>query len=235
MTTRSSQPSNLAPLTSHVSKRVADCVCVDGGREDDNILCVVNPWPTARYRLTRRIDKSDGVAMHLPDAEPWVHPVLEVRLSAIAERGLFARDPLAVGERVIRFGGRIVTDGQLVDLFAKADHAGRYVDTLHVDIDSHLVLPDASIAHFGNHSCDPNVWLEGPFNLVARRKIHRDEEVTVDYATFSTLPDFAMMCHCAASSCRARVTGNDWQLPELQHRYGDHWSPAAMRLISAQL
>lgn len=151
----------------------------------------------------------------------------------VAGQGLFAREPLSAGDRVIRFGGRIVTGEQLEEVFAEADRTGRYVDTLHVETDGHLVLPDDSIAHFGNHSCDPNVWLDGTFDLVARRKIRPGEEITVDYATFSTLPGFVMACRCQTSACRGRVTGNDWQLLELQDRYGEHWTPVVVSLISA--
>lgn len=172
--------------------------------------------------------------MHVPDTEPWVHPVLEVRESAVAERGLFASESLSAGDQVIRLGDRIITDEQLVEVFAEASRTGRYVDTLHIDTDRHLVLPKGSTAHFGNHSCDPKVWLNGPFDLVARREIPSDEEITVDYATFSTLPDFTMTCQCSTSSCRGQVTGNDWRPPELQHRYGEHWAPVAIGLISSR-
>jgi D-alanine-D-alanine ligase len=35
-----------------------------------------------------------------------------------------------------------------------------------------------------NHSCDPNTWLDGGLNTVARRPIQSGEELTIDYATF---------------------------------------------------
>lgn len=184
--------------------------------------------------LHRRIGKNESVIPHQPKAEPWVHSTLEVRPSRIAEHGLFASDSLSAGDRVIRFGGRIVTDNELEEAFAEADRTGAYVDTLHVHTDRHLVLPASSTAHFGNHSCDPNVWLDGPFDLVARRNIASGEEVTVDYATFSTMPSFAMTCHCGTASCRGRVTGNDWQLPELQARYSERWAPVALSLIASR-
>jgi SET domain-containing protein len=174
------------------------------------------------------------VTPHQPEAEPWVNPTLEVRASRIAGHGLFASDSISAGDQVIRFGGRIVTDEELEEAFAEADRTGRYVDAIHVDTDRHLVLPTSSTVHFGNHSCDPNVWLDGPFDLVARSDISPGEEVTVDYATFSTLPNFTMTCHCATTSCRGRVTGSDWQLPQLQDRYGDRWAPVALGLISCR-
>lgn len=35
------------------------------------------------------------------------------------------------------------------------------------------------------------------------------------------------------AKCRGRITGNDWQLPELQERYGDHFLPYINDLIRA--
>lgn len=166
-----------------------------------------------------------------PHPEPWVHSSIEIRGSAVEGRGLFASEPIEAEQRVVRFGGQLVSYEDLVRLLAEAGRSGRYLDTLQVGAETHLVLPDGSAAHFGNHSCEPNVWLDGPFDLVTRRDVSPDEEVTVDYATFSTLPDFAMVCECATSSCRGRVTGNDWKLGSLQDRYESHWTPAALELI----
>lgn len=58
------------------------------------------------------------------------------------------------------------------------------------------------------------------------------DEITVDYATFSTLHEWSMRCRCGTKHCRGVVTGNDWRLQELQARYGDRWSENAQRLIS---
>lgn len=73
-----------------------------------------------------------------------------------------------------------------------------------------------------NHSCNPNAWLEG-LDLVARRKIKADEEITIDYATFynEQMDDF--VCHCAAAACRKTVRGTDYREPFVE-RYGDHVS-----------
>lgn len=35
-----------------------------------------------------------------------------------------------------------------------------------------------------NHSCDPNTWLDGGLNTVARIPIKVGDELTLDYATF---------------------------------------------------
>ncbi len=143
-----------------------------------------------------------------PAGQVWTHPNLEVRDSPVAGRGLFARQEIKVLETVVRFGGRLVTTDELAELFALAEATGHYVDTIQVETDSHLVLPEGSAAHFGNHSCDPNLWYDSEFVLSARRDIARGEEATVDYATFSAGSGFSMACQCGAPSCRRQV---DWR------------------------
>jgi hypothetical protein len=36
---------------------------------------------------------------------------------------------------------------------------------------------------YGNHSCDPNLWWVGPYELAARRNLSAGEELINDYAT----------------------------------------------------
>jgi hypothetical protein len=38
-------------------------------------------------------------------------------------------------------------------------------------------------------------------------------------------------CGCGTALCRGQVTGNDWQLPELQARYEGFFSPYLQRRI----
>jgi uncharacterized protein len=126
-----------------------------------------------------------------------------------------------------------VTGGELRQLFSEAaqrpDHP--YVDTITVGEDLHLVLPTGQPNHYGNHSCDPNLWWANAYTLVARRPIGTGEEVTSDYATSTAVAGFAMACACGSSLCRGVITGEDWRLPELQARYGDHWVPVLLARI----
>ena len=66
---------------------------------------------------------------------------------------------------------------------------------------------------------------------VARRRIEPGDEITIDYATHAAMPDWSMTCLCGASACRRLVTGDDWRRPELQERYGTHWSPFILTRI----
>jgi len=86
---------------------------------------------------------------------------------------------------------------------------------------------------FINHSCDPNWGFVDAVTLVAMRPIGAGEPITFDYAMIDsgTLMEFA--CHCGASTCRTRMTSNDWRLPELQRRYRGWFAPHVEELIQA--
>lgn len=167
----------------------------------------------------------------LPPVEPWLHPSLSVRDSPIEGMGLFATAPIEAGTRVAVFGGRLVTDGELEALLSASD---RYVDTLSIDSNLNLVLPGRSPLGYGNHSCDPNMWWAGDFALTARRALVPGDEATLDYGTITDAADYVMACRCGSTFCRWQVTGNDWSLPDLQARYGQHWVPALLSRIRAR-
>jgi D-alanine-D-alanine ligase-like ATP-grasp enzyme len=73
-----------------------------------------------------------------------------------------------------------------------------------------------------NHSCDPNAWLQG-LDVIARRAIKKDEEITMDYATFCVdMTEFA--CRCGSQNCRKVIRGTDYLEPWIETLYGDHIS-----------
>lgn len=158
----------------------------------------------------------------------WVHPDVVVNDSTIEGKGLFAAKDLPKGEVVIHLSGRIVSTVELVGLIehATADPSHAYVDTLTIYEDRHLVLPSGSVVHFGNHSCDPNLWHVGPFEIATRRVVAAGDELTIDYGTQSGGPGFSMVCHCGSPLCRGVVSSGDWRLSALQERYQGHWVPA---------
>jgi hypothetical protein len=170
-----------------------------------------------------------------PELECWLHSGVGIGPSPIAQLGLFARVDIAPGTAVSRLGGRLVTSTELQQLFADAaERPGHpYVDSITVGEDLHLVVPPGQPNHYGNHSCDPNLWWADAYTLIARRPLAPGEEVTSDYGTSTGTADFEMTCSCGSSLCRGVITGEDWRRPELQARYGDHWIPALLARIHA--
>ena len=166
-----------------------------------------------------------------PPQTPWIDEALAVSASSIAGKGLFATADMDKGRVVIRLGGHLVSTAQLEELIRTSPD---YVDTLTVSEDVHLVLPAMTKVHFGNHSCDPNLWHVGPYEIATRRPVRAGEEVTIDYGSQSGAPGFSMVCACGADVCRGVVTSNDWKRPNLQLAYAGHWVPALEARITNQ-
>ena len=187
----------------------------------------------------QRVPEHDfGHNVHVADGPfetSWVHPQIVVKDSSIEGKGLFATDDLPAGEIVLRLSGRLVSTDELVRLIkiAMTDPSHIYMDTLTVHEGEHLVLPPGTLIHFGNHSCDPNMWHVGPYEISTRRAVEVGEELTIDYGTQSGAPGFSMACSCGSPLCRGFVSSNDWRLPTLQARYRHHWVPALESRIAA--
>jgi hypothetical protein len=71
----------------------------------------------------------------------------------------------------------------------------------------------------------PNLWWDGPYDLIARRAIRAGEELTNEYATSTAVDGFTMTCECRTSVCRGLVCGDDWMRSDLQARYDGHCVP----------
>ena len=76
---------------------------------------------------------------------------------------------------------------------------------------------------FLNHSCEPNVGVQGQVVFVALRDVAAGEELTLDYGTIDHDAE-PMACRCGAAACRGTITGEDWRRTDLQRKYGDHFA-----------
>jgi hypothetical protein len=144
-------------------------------------------------------------------------PKTEVRASPIHGRGLFAAHPIARGEIVAVKGGHVLTAAQWRALEPTLGPA-------EIQVTEDLVIAPVRADHrdggmlFTNHSCDPNLAIQGQIVLVAMRDVAPGEELTIDWATTDD-GDYTMPCRCGSPRCRGTVTGKDWTRPDLQARY----------------
>ena len=135
-------------------------------------------------------------------------PKTEKRLSGIEGRGLFAKAPIAKGEIVVVKGGDVMTTDQRNKV---AEYMGPSEIQITEDLHIGPTTPEdreGGMMHL-NHSCEPNLGLQGQIVFVALRDIAQDEELTFDYAMTDDDPHDEMQCKCGASSCRGTVTGRD--------------------------
>ena len=147
--------------------------------------------------------------------------------SGIAGRGLIAVAPIAKDEIVAIKGGHLVDTATLDALPERLRNSD-----VQVADGFHLVALDEAeyepVMLFINHSCEPNVGFAGNIVLVAMRDVAAGEELTTDYALFDDADD-PMACNCGTPACRGTISGRDWQLPDLQHRYGSYFSTYLLR------
>jgi uncharacterized protein len=154
-----------------------------------------------------------------------------VRPSSIVGRGLFANATIARGEIVC------VKAGHLLDRVELAMHRS-VVNEAELQIADDLFLAPLTqdefedVMMFLNHSCEPNVGIQGQIVFVAMRDIDMGEELTIDYATIDHDAE-PMPCRCGAASCRRLITGRDWQKPELQQKYGSYFAWYLLQKIRA--
>lgn len=156
----------------------------------------------------------------------FIDPRVKIKKSQISGQGLFALAPIKKGELVIKYGGGvIVTNEEFEEGFAKGIYQPE--SAIHFDEDHKWVtlasepdLEDATI----NHSCDPNLWFQNGWSLVARKNIDAGEEITFDYATGETYP-LNSECKCGAKNCRKKITGEEWANADFQKKYKNHFNP----------
>jgi hypothetical protein len=158
----------------------------------------------------------------------WLDPRIKAK-SGTEGRGLLARAPFRAGELVTVLAGLHATGSQAETLTSRNAAAPH---PMMLDDDVYLIQAPDDGAAYASHSCDPNIWLDQGFSLLARREVSMGEELTIDYATRIADPAWQMACQCGSANCRGMVRGDDWELPDLQARYVGHFAPGIEGSIS---
>jgi len=152
----------------------------------------------------------------------YISPKAMVRDSPIHGKGLFAIEPIAQGDIVCVKGGYIFNRETLRAM----PHWYRAAE---VPIAEHLFIGplheeerEGSMI-FSNHSCEPNLGMQGQIIFVAMRDIAAGEELTHDWAMTDD-DEYEMACNCGAATCRKIITGQDWRRQDLQKKYAGYMS-----------
>jgi uncharacterized protein len=162
----------------------------------------------------------------------WRSEKTFVQPSPIQGVGLFARESFTKNEIVAIKGGYIIDYDTWKTMESELGCA--YVQVS----DDFFIAPINKDNRDGallctNHSCDPNVAIQGQIVLVAMRDINAGEELTHDWATMDHAPGFEMLCHCKSSCCRGYYRGEDWRREDLQEKYKGWFSWFIQRKIDA--
>jgi uncharacterized protein len=147
----------------------------------------------------------------------YLSPKAAVQGSPIHGRGLFAVEAIRAGEIVCVKGGHIFQRARLQMIASQLGPS-------EIQISEDLFIGPLTAEEregsmiFSNHSCDPNIGIQGQIVFVAMRDIRPGEELTHDWATTDD-DNYEMECRCNAANCRKRITGADWRKEDLQHKY----------------
>lgn len=139
-------------------------------------------------------------------------PKTEVRESQIHGKGIFAK-----GEIVAVKGGYILNR-------QKWEELEKELGSAEIQLSENLFIAPVRKEQregsmlYTNHSCDPNIAIQGQIIFVAMRNIAYGEELTHDWATTDDL-DYEIKCNCGTPNCRGTITGKDWMKKELQEKY----------------
>lgn len=174
----------------------------------------------------------DSGTMNAPNPLSYLSPKAAVQSSPIHGRGLFAIGEFQPGEIVCVKGGYIFSRETLSEIAPELGPA-------EIQIADGLFIGPRQVTEreggmiFSNHSCDPNIGVQGQIVFVALRGIAPGEELTHDWATTDD-DDYIMTCHCGAACCRGVITGKDWQRQDLQQKYRGYFSWYLQQKIDAR-
>src|SRR5579872_2019140 len=90
-----------------------------------------------------------GVSIHASSS--WMSTKLEVRFSSVAGKGIFAKETISKHERLIVYGGKVMTKDEVLALSKE-----RIPYVLQIEDDLWLGSEQAEDADFLNHSCNAN-------------------------------------------------------------------------------
>jgi hypothetical protein len=142
-------------------------------------------------------------------------PQVEVRKSAIQGRGVFAKEPVDQGYKIIEYKGERITHEESSlrydDTKMKRHHTFLFTVDDFTVIDGNAGGNEAA---FINHSCEPNceaIVEKGRVWIYARRDIEAGEELFYDY-WYSTDEGYTdddlkriYPCRCGAKKCRGTL------------------------------
>ncbi len=145
--------------------------------------------------------------------------------------GLFAKEKIKKGEKVIIFGGYVMTHKQFDSLSEKMKSFPFQIDdSLYFGLSK---ISEVEEADFLNHSCDPTCGFGGEISIVAMRDIKKGEEICIDYAMcLSSKKVKPMKCVCRSRSCRKIITSDDWKKKDLQKKYKGFFEPFLEKKIN---
>lgn len=160
----------------------------------------------------------------------WLNPKARIQKVSDKGTGSFAQEIICQGEIVASFGGFVVQTKDLNDF--SQDRVSRSIQASQTSYILSGTKPEPG--DMVNHSCNPNCGAIGISTIVAMKQIEVGQEITFDYAMTDASPYDEFNCFCGEANCRKKITGNDWQLLEIQEKYKGFFSLFVEQLIATK-
>ena len=157
----------------------------------------------------------------------WLNPKARIQKVSDKGTGSFAQEIICQGEIVASFGGFVVQTKDLNDF--SQDRVSRSIQASQTSYILSGTKPEPG--DMVNHSCNPNCGAIGISTIVAMKQIEVGQEITFDYAMTDASPYDEFICLCGEANCRKKITGNDWQLFEIQEKYKGFFNSNIEKLI----
>lgn len=151
--------------------------------------------------------------------------------------GVFAKEKIKKGERVIVFGGYVMNTKQFDSLTKKLkSFPFQIADDLYFGLSK---ISEIEEADYLNHSCNPTCGFGGEITVVAIQDIKKEQEITIDYAMCSrnkrSITSDMRNCFCGSKFCRKKITFNDYKRKDLQKRYKGFFQPFLEKKINNKI
>jgi len=136
---------------------------------------------------------------------------IEVRQSGIHGKGVFALRPLAAGERIVEYKGKVITWKQALRRHPHDPDDPNHTFYFHID-DKHVIDggDHGNAARWINHACDPNceadengarVWIRALRDIPAGEELHYDYGLVIEGRHTAKLKK-EFECRCGGPHCR---------------------------------
>ncbi len=187
-----------------------------------SITVIIETRQSIGFAKTPEDCQPSGVFCAMNNRPVKLPAFLEIRNSSIHGRGVYSREAIPKGGRVIEYVGERVgkreserrAEAQLHK--SKSGHGAVYLFEINSRYDIDGNVPWNPARHI-NHSCDPNCEAEQDGTriwIAARRDIAANEELTYDYGydvdSFEDHP-----CCCGSAQCVGYIVRRD-QWPRLR-------------------
>lgn len=152
--------------------------------------------------------------------------IMDVEIKSVEGKGkgIFASDDYKKGEHILDITGEVIEtrhpEGYPEEITEHWAPIGREGDKFR------FIKPEPPWMYM-NHSCDSNAGVINNRELIAKRDIKKEEEITTDYSAFDIealthgKKEMEMTCKCGNKNCRRKIKTFD----QLSKKYQEKLKP----------